>query len=102
MKFSIVTATYNSEATIKDTLESVLMQTFTDYEYIVKDDSLGEGFCIGHSYFCNLQGSDNIERDLRLIIDYKILPLLKEYWFNESEKVQYWKTELYSCLGLEI
>ena len=37
MKFSIVTATYNSEATIKDTLESVLMQTFTDYEYIVKD-----------------------------------------------------------------
>ena len=37
MKFSIVTATYNSEATIKDTLESVLMQTFTDYEYILID-----------------------------------------------------------------
>ena len=37
MKVSIVTATYNSAETVRDTIESVLRQTFTDYEYIIKD-----------------------------------------------------------------
>ena len=37
MKISIITATYNSGKTVRDTLESVLRQTFSDYEYIIKD-----------------------------------------------------------------
>lgn len=37
MKISIITATYNSAATVRDTIESVLRQTYTDYEYIIKD-----------------------------------------------------------------
>lgn len=37
MKFTIVTATYNSEKTLRDTMESVLRQSFRDYEYIIKD-----------------------------------------------------------------
>ena len=37
MKFSIITATYNSEATVKDTIESVLKQTYRDIEYIIVD-----------------------------------------------------------------
>jgi len=37
MKISIITATYNSEKTIRDTIESVLRQTYTDYEYIIVD-----------------------------------------------------------------
>lgn len=37
MKISIITTTYNSGATVKDTLESVLRQTFQDYELIIKD-----------------------------------------------------------------
>ena len=37
MKISIITATYNSEKTLKDTLESVLKQTYTDYEHIIID-----------------------------------------------------------------
>lgn len=37
MKISIITATYNSEKTLKDTLESVLNQTYTDYEHIIVD-----------------------------------------------------------------
>lgn len=37
MKISIVTATYNSAATIKDTFNSVIAQTYNDIEYIVVD-----------------------------------------------------------------
>ncbi len=37
MKISIITATYNSAATVRDTIESVLRQTYQNYEYIIKD-----------------------------------------------------------------
>ncbi len=37
MKISIITATLNSAATVRDTIESVLRQTYTGYEYIIKD-----------------------------------------------------------------
>lgn len=36
-KFSIITITFNSEKTIERTLNSVLSQTFKDYEYIIVD-----------------------------------------------------------------
>ena len=37
MKISIVTATFNSGATLSDTLRSLLVQTHTDFELIVAD-----------------------------------------------------------------
>ena len=37
MKISIVTVTYNSSSTLRDTIESVLSQTYKDIEYIVVD-----------------------------------------------------------------
>ena len=45
MKISIITATYNSAKTIRDTIESVLAQSYTNFEYIIvdgasKDDTL--------------------------------------------------------------
>ena len=39
MKLSIITATYNSERTLRDTMESILSQTFQDFEYIIVDGS---------------------------------------------------------------
>ena len=37
MKISFITATFNSGKTIVDTMESVLSQTYTDFEYLVID-----------------------------------------------------------------
>ena len=62
---------------------------------IAADETLGAGFTIGHSYFCNLKD----ERDLKNIIDYEIIPLLEEYWFDEPDKVKNWSENLRSVLN---
>ena len=50
---------------------------------------------IGHSYFTNLK-QENINEKLDNIIEYEIIPLLEEYWFDEEEKVHHWKEILRS------
>ncbi|WP_438638616.1 glycosyltransferase [Muribaculum intestinale] len=37
MKISIITATWNSGATLRDTMESVLSQDYTDFEHLIID-----------------------------------------------------------------
>lgn len=37
MKISIITATFNSGKTVRDTIESVLRQNYPDIEYVIKD-----------------------------------------------------------------
>lgn len=63
---------------------------------IAADDSLGEGFCIGHSYFCKLK--EVTDRALSNIVEYEIIPLLKEYWFDEPTKVKDWSANLRSAV----
>lgn len=52
-------------------------------------EELGDGFCIGHSYFCGLE-KDCTGTRLRSIVYYEILPMLNEYWFDDTDKVKYW------------
>lgn len=59
---------------------------------IREDDMLGEGFVIGHSYFSNIVNIT--ESELSNIIEFEIIPLLKEYWFDDSSKVDIWKVRL--------
>ena len=63
---------------------------------IATDDSLGEGFCIGHSYFCNLKKIT--DQALSGIVEYELIPLLKEYWFDEPTKVKDWANVLRSAI----
>ena len=65
---------------------------------ICEDELLGPGFQIGHSYFC-LDRKVTTE-DLQRILDFEILPLLREYWYDDSEgKVETWKERLQSVIN---
>lgn len=67
---------------------------------IADDPSLGKGFCIGHSYFCGLQADECMQELLEGIVEYDILPMLSEYWFdNLTEKVAPWSEKLYGALN---
>lgn len=63
---------------------------------IASDDSLGEGFCIGHSYFCELK--ETSDQTLSGIVEFELAPLLKEYWFDEPAKAKTWIEDLRSAI----
>ena len=54
---------------------------------IAEDPSLGKGFSVGHSYFCGLN-PENVDARLPQIVEYELVPLLAEYWFDEPKKVE--------------
>lgn len=63
---------------------------------ISDDESLGEGFRIGHSYFCtDKEITDDL---LKSIVEYEIIPLIKEYWFDEPSKIRDWSANLRSAI----
>ena len=43
MTISIITPTFNSVSTIKDTLDSVLSQTYKDIDYVIVDGGSNDG-----------------------------------------------------------
>ena len=59
---------------------------------ITQDKSLGKGFCIGHSYFCN--ADDCSEEWMKDVVNFDILPMISEYWFDESDKLKNWEKTL--------
>lgn len=75
-----------------DTLDLLIEKIKKLNKTIATDSSLGEGFEIGHSYFCNLEDKCN-ERILKLIINYDIIPMLEEYWIDDKAKVEGIKKE---------
>ena len=64
---------------------------------ICDDDSLGNGFEIGHSYFCQL--NHEYEKELDDIIEYDIVPMLKEYWFDDESKYKDWEEKLLGVIN---
>lgn len=63
-------------------------------EAIASDESLGDGFCIGHSYFCRMSPDDVTDDKLSAIVNYELVPMLREYWFDEPTKVDEWAGKL--------
>ena len=63
---------------------------------ILEDPSLGAGFRIGHSYFCTSESIS--QRWLSDLVEFELLPLLTEYWFDEPAKVEHWSQRLRGAL----
>ena len=59
---------------------------------ISNDVSLGDGFMIGHSYFCNL--INNYEENLKSVLKFDILPMIREYWFDNRDMRDKWESEI--------
>lgn len=76
-----------------ETLNELVAKVKDLNQEIARDKSLGKGFCIGHSYFC---GADVCTDEwLHSIVDYDILPMLSEYWFDDITKLQRWENILH-------
>ena len=52
------------------------------------ENDLNKGFKIGHSYFVDKLKVDDLQNSYNSIVKYEILPLLKEYWIDDEEKVK--------------
>lgn len=75
-----------------ETLNELVSRVKDLNKEIALDKSLGKGFCIGHSYFC---GRDICTDEwLHSIVDYDILPMLSEYWFDDASKLRHWENIL--------
>ncbi|MGN0829810.1 MAG: AAA family ATPase [Candidatus Ornithospirochaeta sp.] len=59
---------------------------------IASDPTLGAGFSIGHSYFCGIKTIT--DKTLSNIVEYEIIPLLGEYWYDDISKSREWADRL--------
>lgn len=66
-------------------------------EMIRVDSSLGDGCAIGHSFLCPEGKID--EEWLRSVIEYDLIPLIKEYWFDNIENFNDCSQRLQSVLS---
>lgn len=66
---------------------------------ICEDSLLGKGFQIGHSYFCVGKAIDDSR--LKMIIEYEIMPLIEEYWYDDRDKVESWRAKFMAILNSE-
>ena len=66
---------------------------------IRKDSTLGKGFEIGHSYFAPENKADIDDEWVRGVVEYEIIPLIEEYWFDNDKMVDEWTKALYQAIG---
>lgn len=81
------------QTTIQNSKFDALIETVERLNLTIAEDaSLGPSFRIGHSYFCILDNVDDAW--LSEVVEYELLPLLNEYWFDEPSKVEQWSNAL--------
>jgi integrase len=74
---------------VKKKLIDKIVDRIKTLNKIIADDTknLGPGYKIGHSYFCPINNEQTYDEDwYKTVIKTEIKPLLKEYWFDDSEK----------------
>ena len=67
-----------------------IVESLTELNRTIREDaSLGSGYAVGHSYFCDPpQNGDGHHAWLSRIWDYEVMPLIEEYWFDQRDQVE--------------
>ena len=75
---------------ISSEMSNLIIERFSDLNSQISNDtkSLGEGFRIGHSYFCPFGDIEDEDSWYQTIIKTEIEPLLREYWFDDESRVK--------------
>ena len=82
------------KAFANETFDALIDQVKILNKEITEDKSLGRGFQIGHSYFCSREPDGCTDEWMRSVVEFDILPMLSEYWFDEPTKLQRWEKNL--------
>jgi len=78
----------NSQDFSMEFLDEIISKITALNETIKLDKNLGEGFEIGHSFFCNHRNNKSEKEWFTDIIKHEIKPLLDEYWFDDRDKCE--------------
>ncbi|MBK5200446.1 MAG: AAA family ATPase [Spirochaetaceae bacterium] len=74
-----------------------LIENIKDLNIEIENDvNLGQGFCIGHSYFTSQEKIT--EEWMKEVIEFDIIPLINEYWFDDKEKLNNWENRLRNAI----
>ena len=87
------------EAIGSDLFDTLIYKVIDLNKEIEDDKSLGKGFCIGHSYFCNKYTKKCTTKWMQEIVEFDILPMLREYWFDDESKYKIWTDRLNSIFN---
>ena len=88
----------NRQAAIQNTkFDALVSMVELLNKAVAVDASLGVGFRIGHSYFCTSELVDDAW--LSSVVEYELIPLLLEYWFDEPLKVESWSARLRGAIS---
>lgn len=82
---------------IYDELYEDVLQLISDLNEDIKlDPSLGEGFMVGHSYFCvsKEDGTKSTKEDIKQVLNYEIKPLIEEYWYDDNNMLEKWRKRI--------
>lgn len=82
------------KAFANETFDALIDQIKQLNKEITEDKSLGRGFQIGHSYLCGREAAGCSDEWMRSVVEFDILPMLSEYWFDEPTKLQCWEKNL--------
>lgn len=95
----VFSAFLSSAGTPPQIIASICARLGALNQAIAEDQNLGAGFMVGHSYFCGDRGAVTEQLCLQAM-NHEIIPLLKEYWFDDPDRIKSWKDTLLAPFGV--
>jgi hypothetical protein len=90
-------ASFLKQRNASDALIHQIVRDMSELNHEIAGDraNLGPGFCIGHSYFCTGMSEVGATPEwYKEVVRSEIMPLLREYWFDDLPKTKNWERRL--------